>query len=44
MFTGVLALYASIADKIKTKRGAVLSLMLLGLYLYGYPYNSWIFG
>lgn len=44
LFLGVLALYASIADRIKTKRGAVLSLMLLGLYLYGYPYNSWIFG
>ena len=44
LFLGVFALYASIADRIKTKRGAVLSLMLLGLYLYGYPYNSWVFG
>ncbi len=44
LFSTALALYTSIADKIKTKRGAVLSLMLLGLFLYGYPYNSWIFG
>lgn len=44
LFLGVFAVYASISDKIKTKRGAVLSLMLLGLYIYGYPYNSWVFG
>ena len=44
LFSTTLALYTSIADKIKTKRGAILSLMLLGLFLYGYPYNSWIFG
>ncbi len=44
LFACALSLYTSVADKIKTKRGAVLSLMLLGLFLYGYPYNSWIFG
>lgn len=44
LFVGALGFYAAFADKIKTKRGAVLSLMLFGLYLYGYPYNSWIYG
>ena len=44
LFATATALYTSFTDKIKTKRGAVLSLMLLGLFLYGYPYNSWIFG
>lgn len=44
LFVGALAFYATFADKIKTKRGAVLSLMLFGLYLYGYPYNSWFYG
>ena len=44
LFATMLALYTSVADKIKTKRGAALSLMLLGLFLYGYPYNSWMFG
>lgn len=44
LFIGALGFYAAFADKIKTKRGAVLSLMLFGLYLYGYPYNSWFYG
>ena len=44
LFATAISLYTSFADKIKTKRGAILSLMLLGLFLYGYPYNSWIFG
>lgn len=44
LFIGALGFYATFADKIKTKRGAVLSLMLFGLYLYGYPYNSWFYG
>ena len=44
LFSCALALYTSCADKIKTKRGAILTLMLIGLFLYGYPYNSWMFG
>lgn len=44
LFIGALGFYSFFADKIKAKRGAVLSLMLFGLYLYGYPYNSWFYG
>ncbi len=44
LFLGVLGLYAACTDKIQTKRGAIFTLMLLGLYLYGYPYNSWLYG
>ena len=39
-----LALYACFIDKIKTKRGLFGTLVLFGLYMYGYPYNSWIYG
>ena len=44
LFMCGLTFYAFFMDKIKTKRGLISSLVLLGLYLYGYPYNSWIFG
>ena len=44
LFLSGLAFYACFIDKIKTKRGLVGSLVLFGLYIYGYPYNSWIFG
>lgn len=44
MFAEGLALYAFFADRIKTKRGLVGTLLLFGLYMYGYPYNSWIYG
>jgi hypothetical protein len=44
LFLSGLAFYATFIDKIKTKRGLVLSLMIFGLYMYGYPYNSWIYG
>lgn len=44
MFASGLALYAFFADRIKTKRGLLGTLMLFGLYMYGYPYNSWIYG
>ncbi len=44
MFLGGLAFYATFIDKIKTKRGLVASLILFTLYLYGYPYNAWIYG
>ena len=44
LFVCGLAFYSCFIDKIKTKRGLLGSLVLLGLYIYGYPYNSWIFG
>ncbi|MBR3614033.1 MAG: hypothetical protein IKL55_02515 [Clostridia bacterium] len=44
LFLCGLSLYSCFIDKIKTKRGLIGSLVLFGLYLYGYPYNSWIFG
>lgn len=44
LFLCGLALYSLFVDKIKTKRGLLGSLVLIGLYIYGYPYNSWIFG
>lgn len=44
MFIGGLAIYAFFIDRIKTKRGLIGTLLLFGLYMYGYPYNSWIYG
>ena len=44
LFLSGLALYSCFIDKINTKRGFLGSFVLLGLYIYGYPYNSWIFG
>lgn len=44
MFAGGLAFFATFIDKIKTKRGMLGSLVLFGLYIYGYPYNSWFYG
>lgn len=44
LFISGLAFYAFFMDKIKTKRGFVASLVLFGLYIYGYPYNSWFYG
>ncbi len=44
MFAGGLAIYAFFIDRIKTKRGLIGTLLLFGLYMYGYPYNSWIYG
>lgn len=44
MFIGGLAFYAFFVTKIKTKRGFIATLSLFGLYMYGYPYNSWFYG
>ncbi len=44
LFISGLAFYSCFIDKIKTKRGLIGSLVLFALYMYGYPYNSWIFG
>lgn len=39
-----LAFFAIFMDKVKTKRGFILTFILFALYMYGYPYNSWIWG
>ena len=44
MFVGVLAFYSFFADKIESKRGLIGTLLFISLYLYGYPYNSWLYG
>lgn len=44
MFLGGLAFYATFINKINTKRGLIGSLILFGLYMYGYPYNAWFYG
>lgn len=44
LFLSGLAFYALIMDKIKTKLGLVLSMMLIGLYMYSYPYNALMYG
>ena len=44
LFLCGLAFYACFIDKIQTKRGLLGSLVVVALYIYGYPYNSWIFG
>lgn len=44
LFACGLALYAFFIDRIKTKRGLIGSLLLFVLYMYGYPYNSWMYG
>lgn len=44
LFFSGLAFYSVIIDKIKTKRGFIVSFILFTLYIYGYPYNSWIYG
>lgn len=44
LFLSGLAFYATFVEKIKTKRGFVASILLFGLYIYGYPYNAWIYG
>lgn len=44
LFLGGLIFYVSFMEKINTKRGLIGSLILFTLYLYGYPYNAWIYG
>lgn len=39
-----LGLYAIIMDKIQGKIGFVLSMAFYALFIYGYPYNSYLFG
>ncbi len=44
LFLSGIALYAAFIDKIETKKGLIGSMMAFALYIYGYPYNSWIYG
>lgn len=39
-----LGLYGIIVDRIKGKLGFVLSMAFYALYIYGYPYNSYLYG
>lgn len=39
-----LGFYALIMDKIQGKIGFILSMAFYGLYIYGYPYNSYLYG
>ena len=36
--------YVLVKDSIKGKIGTILSFILIGLYAYGYPYNSYMYG
>lgn len=44
MFMCGLGFYGLIMDKIKTKLGFVLSMAFYALYIYAYPYNSYLYG
>lgn len=44
LFLSGLSFYAAIMEKVKTKKGLIGTLILFALYIYGYPYNSWIYG
>ena len=44
LFASGLAFYAFFVDKMKDKKSLIGSLILFVLYIYGYPYNSWIYG
>lgn len=44
MFMCGLGFYGLVMDKIKTKLGFVLSMAFYCLYIYGYPYNSYLYG
>lgn len=44
LFLSGFVFYAMISDRIKNKTGFFASMILLGLYIYGYPYNSYMYG
>ena len=44
LFLSGLSFYAAVMEKVKTKKGLIGTLILFALYIYGYPYNSWIYG
>lgn len=44
LFLAGLAFYALIMDKIKGKMGFVLTMFLMWLFIFAYPYNSYMYG
>ena len=44
LFMCGLGFYGIIMDKIKTKLGFILSMAFYALFIYGYPYNSYLYG
>lgn len=44
LFLSSLAFYALILDKIKGKLGFVLTMFLMWLFMFAYPYNSYMYG
>ena len=44
LFVSGLAFYALIMDKIKGKLGFVLTMFLMWLFIFAYPYNSYMYG
>ncbi len=44
LFLSSLAFYVLIMDKIKSKLGFVLTMFLLWLFMFAYPYNSYLYG
>lgn len=44
LFLSSLIFYVLIMDKIKGKLGFVLTMFLLWLFMFGYPYNSYLYG
>lgn len=44
LFLSSLIFYVLIMDKIKGKLGFVLTMLLLWLFMFGYPYNSYLYG
>lgn len=40
----ILSIYMLVADKMKTKFSFVICMMILGLYAFGYPYTSLLYG
>lgn len=44
LFLSGLAFYSAVMEKVETKKGLIGTVMLFALYIYGYPYNSWIYG
>ena len=44
LFLSSLAFYALIMDKIKGKLGFVMTMFLLWLFMFAYPYNSYMYG
>ncbi len=44
LFLSGFAFYSAVMEKVETKKGLIGTVILFALYIYGYPYNSWIYG